>query len=442
MKVGYVGLGALGGELARRFLGRHELCVWDLNPQALDTFRGLGATVASSAADLAKQCDAVVVCLPRSSDVLQLVTGPDGLATGLSAGKIVIDQTSGVPAETRQIATLLAELGVPLMDAAVSASPQIVASGGATLMVAGPDELLERARPLLETMAGTIHRCGDRTGDGQAMKMVNNAMNGACRLGMLEIVAMGIKAGLSLERISTGINESRLGRSQVTEKMLPALAEGRASTRFGLPLMLKDITQAMMLGMEVGVPLPVTSAVRGLLQIGVNSLGPGSQLEDMVGVIGRMAGTDIGPGASGGAESGVTAPDADAVMDLLEAAMFALGQWVTYECTALGVAYGLRIEEISTVINSSSGWSGASRVLLPALLSGDHNPVRPLHEVAGKLRQACALGSRIGAPMFIANQIRCLYEQGVSSADANADVSVMARVIEEASGVSLHPRHA
>ncbi|TPQ38255.1 NAD(P)-dependent oxidoreductase, partial [Cupriavidus pinatubonensis] len=132
MKVGYVGLGALGGELARRFVGKHELHVWDLNPQALETFRAIGAKVATSAADLGKQCEVVIVCLPRSSDVRQLVSGPDGLAAGLSAGKLVIDQTSGIPAETREIASLLSEIGVQMMDAAVSASPQIVASGSAT----------------------------------------------------------------------------------------------------------------------------------------------------------------------------------------------------------------------------------------------------------------------------------------------------------------------
>ncbi|MDW3682802.1 NAD-binding protein [Cupriavidus sp. CV2] len=436
MKVGYVGLGALGGELARRFLGKHELFVWDLNPQALETFRSLGATVATSAADLGKQCDAVVVCLPRSADVLQLVSGPAGLAAGLSAGKIVIDQTSGIPAETRKIASLLSEIGVQMMDAAVSASPQIVASGGATLMVAGPDDVYDRALPLLETMAGTIYRCGNRIGDGQAMKMVNNAMNGACRMGMLEIVAMGIKAGISLERMAVEVNESRLGRSQVTEKMLPALVEGRASTRFGLPLMLKDITQAMMLGMEVGVPLPVTSVVRGLLQVGVNTLGHGSQLEDMVGVIGNMAATSIGPsGAENKPASEAAGLDARAVSALVEAAMFALGQLVTYECTALGVAYGLSVNDISTVINSSSGWSGASRALLPALVAGDRIPVRSLHEVADKLSQACALGSRVGAPMFVANQVRCLYEQAVVDASENADVAEVAGVIEVASGV-------
>lgn len=436
MKVGYVGLGALGGELARRFIGKHELCVWDLNPQALETFRSLGATVATSAADLGKQCEAVVVCLPRSSDVLQLVSGPDGLATGLSAGKMVIDQTSGIPAETRKIASLLSEIGVQMMDAAVSASPQIVASGGATLMVAGPDALYERARPLLETMAGTIYRCGSQIGDGQAMKMVNNAMNGACRMGMLEIVAMGMKAGHPLERMAVEVNESRLGRSQVTEKMLPALVEGRASTRFGLPLMLKDITQAMMLGMEVGVPMPITSIVRGLLQVGVNTLGQGSQLEDMVDVIGRMAGTTIAPSdAERKRDSETAGLDASVVGSFVEAAMFALGQLVTYECTALGVAYGLRLQDIATVINTSSGWSGASRVLLPALLAGDRSPVWSLREVAEKLSQACALGSKVGAPMFVCNQVRCLYEQAAVSAGEKADVAEVAGVVEVAAGI-------
>ncbi|MFP3427678.1 NAD(P)-binding domain-containing protein, partial [Pseudoalteromonas sp. SIMBA_162] len=82
-----------------------------------------------------------------------------------------------VPETTRHIADVLAKSGIDMMDAAVSASPHVVAAGGATLMVAASDGVLERAMPALQAITGTIYRCGSRVGDGQAMKMVNNAMN-------------------------------------------------------------------------------------------------------------------------------------------------------------------------------------------------------------------------------------------------------------------------
>ena len=292
MRIGYIGLGALGSELARRFLPGHTLTVWDLNPAAARAFETAGAGVAPSAAQLARDCDVVLVCLPRSSDVRQLMFGAGGLVEGLSAGKLIIDQTSGVPSETRDIAERLAERGVAMLDAAVSASPHIVAQGAAVLMAGGADDVYERALPVLRAITETIYRCGSRVGDGQAMKMVNNAMNAGCRLGTLEVAAMGVKMGLSLQCIANAMNKGS-ARNQTSEKMLPALAQGKSSTNFALSLMLKDVNQAVALGMKLGVPMPISNVVRGLLQIGLNTLGEQARLEDMVGVIESMAGTRL-----------------------------------------------------------------------------------------------------------------------------------------------------
>jgi 3-hydroxyisobutyrate dehydrogenase len=115
MMIGYIGLGALGGVLARRFLLSHKLVVWDSNPAAVSALEQLGATSAPTAADLGRQCDVVLLCLPRSSDVREVLFGTAGLAEGLSAGKLVIDQTSGIPSETHEIAEHLSVLGVEMI---------------------------------------------------------------------------------------------------------------------------------------------------------------------------------------------------------------------------------------------------------------------------------------------------------------------------------------
>ncbi|CAM4132990.1 6-phosphogluconate dehydrogenase [Bordetella tumbae] len=290
MKIGYIGLGALGGQLARTFLGKHELHVWDANTTVCSAFAEAGAQVATSAIQLARDCEVILLCLPRSADVHQVVFGPGGLSEGLSAGQLVIDQTSGVPAETHAMALELQQRGVVMIDAAVSASPHIVAEGGATLMVGASDEAYERALPVLRAVTKTIYRCGIRVGDGQAMKMVNNAMNAGVRLGTLEVVAMGRGAGLSLTSMTDLLNKGA-ARNQTTVKMLPAIAAGKASTNFSLALQIKDVNQAVVLGMQTGVPMPLMNIVRGLLQIGLNTVGKNAQLEDMVTVIESMAGT-------------------------------------------------------------------------------------------------------------------------------------------------------
>jgi 3-hydroxyisobutyrate dehydrogenase len=437
MKIGYIGLGALGGQLARRFLSAHELCVWDLNANAATAFAEAGAKVAPSAAALASESDVILLCLPRSSDVRELIFGPGGLAEGLSAGKVVIDQTSGVPEETREIAELLARQDVGMIDAAVSASPSIVASGGATLMVSGPDDVVEKSLPALRAITETIFRCGTRVGDGQAMKMVNNAMNAACRLGTLEIAALGVKAGLSLAYLSEFLNREP-ARNQTTLKMLPALVEGKESTNFALSLMLKDVNQAVSLGLTRSVPMPIMNITRGLLQIGLNTIGDRARLEDMVGLVESMAATKLAQARETTKPDVAGSRDAlPAIEDVLINSLECLGRAVTYECVSAGLKYGLKLDDIALVVNRGSGWSDASRTLLPALASGKSESGAAIDSYLGHLKACSSLASRVGAPTLIPNVVLGIFEQAKNQLGGSSSVEQLARMYEETAGVKM-----
>jgi 3-hydroxyisobutyrate dehydrogenase len=426
MKVGYVGLGSLGGVLARQILKHQPLVVWDLNELSVAALAKEGAKAAANAAALARECDIVFLCLPRSSDVEQLTFGNDGLAQGLGQGKLVVDQTSGVPSETRLIAKRLAERGCMMIDAAVSGSPQVAATGGATLMASGPEDVVACALPLLQAIAKTVYRCGARVGDGQAMKMVNNAMNATNRLGTLELVAMGRKAGLSLRAMSEALN-SGSSANLTTERMLPALLEGRESTNFALQLMLKDVNQAVMLGLDVGVPTPVASTVRSLLQVGVNTLGPNARLENVVGLIESQADTRLGRNDA----SSVKGDGLDGeTMAVIAGAVLATSLASTYEGVSIGLKYGLALTDMNDVINKSSGWSAASRKLLPTLIAGAPDLPR-----TGRLRAqaeaAARLAVAVGAPVMLLNAVRSVLE----TADNREEDASFARFYEMASKV-------
>jgi len=290
MRVGYIGLGAMGGALARHLLGKYPLNVLDINKAALDAFEQLGAQTASCPAELARDCDIILLCLPRSSNVRDVVFGPAGLAEGLSAGKIVVDQTSGVPSETRDFACRLAALGVSMFDAPVSGAMATAVAGTISIIASGPSDIFEKALPVLKSISPNVFHCGERVGNGQTMKAINNMMNAGCRLATLEAVAMGRKYGLTLEAMTDALNNTT-GRNYTTQGMLPNIAAGRQSTNFALALQVKDMHQAMLLGVDSGVPLPFANIVRGLLQIGLNILGEDARLEQMIGVIESMAGT-------------------------------------------------------------------------------------------------------------------------------------------------------
>ena len=293
MNIGYIGLGAMGSALARRLLGTHTLSVWDINSAAVASFEKLGASVAPSAAGLASRSDIVLLCLPRSSDVHRVIFGTGGLLEGLSAGKLVIDQTSGVPGETREMAKQLAERGIGMIDAPVSGGVSGAAAGTISIMASGPDDAYNNALPVLSAISPNVFRCGSRVGDGQAMKLVNNVLSAGLRLATLEIVAMGKKMGLSLETMTDVINKGS-GRNRTSKVMMQNLIDGKPSSgSFAMSLMLKDMNQASQLGFECGAPTMITNVVRGLLQIGVNTLGETAQLEQVLGLIESMAATHI-----------------------------------------------------------------------------------------------------------------------------------------------------
>jgi 3-hydroxyisobutyrate dehydrogenase-like beta-hydroxyacid dehydrogenase len=135
-----------------------------------------------------------------------------------------------------------------------------------------------------------VFHVGETVGNGQTMKAVNNMLNGSCRLASLELAAMGRKYGLSMEVMIAALNATT-ATNFTTRGMFPAIAEGRQSTKFRLVLQLKDAYQAVGMGAEKGVSMPLCSLASGMLQLGVNFMGQDAQLEQIIGFVEQMAAT-------------------------------------------------------------------------------------------------------------------------------------------------------
>ena len=220
------------------------------------------------------------------------IFGKGGLVEGLTPGKIVVDQTTGNPDDTRAMAEELAEMGVTMIDAPVSGGPSGADAGTIAIMAGGPPEAFETVKPYLESISPNVVYCGD-IGNGHVVKLVNNTIAACNRLGMLEAVAMGRKYGLSMETMNDVINKAS-GRSGATERVLPAMIEGKDSSNFALGLMLKDVSLATQLGINCGAPMFLHNVVRGLLQHGVYDRGADANLDEMIPVIEAMAGAKFG----------------------------------------------------------------------------------------------------------------------------------------------------
>lgn len=287
MEVGYIGLGVMGGALARRLLASKEIHVFDLCAETLTAFARLGAIPAGTPADLARKCDVIFLCLPRSEDVRQAIFGGNGLLEGLSPGKIIIDQTSGDPNETRAMAAELERRGIRVLDAPVSGGPRAAAAGNIAIMVGGPAAVYESAQSIFDLISLNHVHCGD-IGAGQVLKLINNTISTCNRLAMLEAVALGVKNGLDSATICDLLNKSG-ARSKATENLLPAVIRGQQSSNFALALMLKDLNLANQLAIDSGAPLLFGQLARGVLQAASNALGPDANLDEIADFVGEQA---------------------------------------------------------------------------------------------------------------------------------------------------------
>jgi 3-hydroxyisobutyrate dehydrogenase len=300
MKIGYVGLGAMGGALAQRLAESQDLVVFDQSADAVKRLVGLGASAATDAASLARDCDVIFTCLPTSAIVRQAVFGPGGLAEGLSAGKIVIDQTTGNPAETRAIAAELAAKGVVMLDAPVSGGAKGALAGTIGIYCGGTTEDYERARRVLEAISPNIVYCGD-LGTGHAAKIVQNAIAACNRVITLECAALACREGLTLDMLLPIIKKTS-GWSGGAEGILPAIRTAGKTIDFAIGLMVKDLRLAVGIGNDIGAPMMIANAVTGVFQTCSNVRGPTSNLDEISHIVEEMAGITFTDHAGAGTE--------------------------------------------------------------------------------------------------------------------------------------------
>ncbi|ESY65189.1 MULTISPECIES: NAD(P)-binding domain-containing protein [Mesorhizobium] len=437
MKVGYIGLGAMGGSLARHLVNSHELMVCDLNKRAVTDFVEMGATAASTGAELAHACDIVMLCLPRTSNVREAIFGSGGLQDGITAGKLVVDQTSGVPRETAEIAQRLEKLGVLMLDAPVSGGIPAAQAGAVSIIASGSDAAWEMAAPLLNAMTSKVFRCSDRIGDGQALKLVNNAMGAGYRMVVLELAALGLKAGLSLGEITERLNAGD-GANFTTKKMLVAKLEGKASTDFSLALMVKDLNEALELGLQTGSPMHITSAARNIMQVGLNTLGGGARLEDVFRIVGSLAGVDFDHDDAASDVAAMAETDRSSVLASIESAVDACNHIATIECVAMGIKYGLMTKPMNEVLNSGSAWSLASERVLGSISHGKpYRAGKTIERTIEALRNVARLSAKYGVPAIVSNAVLATFESASNEFGHQSDIGVMVSGFERAKGQSL-----
>ncbi|MBK1661707.1 NAD(P)-dependent oxidoreductase [Paracraurococcus ruber] len=276
--VGFIGLGMMGLPMARSLLRRGRSLV------ACDTSTEARAALAEGAtpgalrfvddpAGLADAADIVVLMLPDSRVVAQVMEGAGGLLPVLRPGQLVIDMGSSLPGETRRLAALAAARGAMVMDAPVSGSVVKARSGTLAIMAGGDDAAWAKAEPVLRDMGEALIRTG-AVGSAHAMKALNNYVYAAGLLATAEALRMAEAAGLDLAVFADVLNASS-GRNVATEtKVKQEILPGRYQGGFQLGLMRKDLETAGTIAAETGFDARALELCRSLWADAVAALGP------------------------------------------------------------------------------------------------------------------------------------------------------------------------
>ena len=291
-RIGILGMGTMGGPMARRLV-ESGFTVTGYEPDQMRAGKAKadGVTLASSPARVAEASDMVLSSLPDVATVRRAYEAADGAIAGARAGMTFIDVSTTDPESWREVAKAAKTKGVECLDAPVSGGPTDAGSGKLIFLIGGEAGVLERCRPVLSVLGHEIHHIGP-LGSGQVLKIVNNVMSVGNVVVAAEAMVLGVRAGLDPQRLYDILSTSG-GRSHHFIKRFPNVLAGDFTPYFGINLSRKDVAIGLNMAASLGLPMPVTSAVRQTYDT-ANAEGFGSL--DMAGVISlyeKWAGVEV-----------------------------------------------------------------------------------------------------------------------------------------------------
>lgn len=282
MKIGFVGLGAMGKPMATNLLAAgYEVYAFDLVEAAVQEMEGKGAKSCKSAGEVASQADAIICSLPNAKIVEGVMCGKDGVLSHCKKGNIIIDMSSVAPNSTKAMAKKAAEYDVSYIDAPVSGGVSGAAAGTLTIMVGADDETFAKVKPVFDVLGKNIYHVGE-VGGGDAIKMVNNLLLGCNMAALSEALTLGVKCGLSVETMREVISVSS-GRSYALDaKLEKFIMADQFNGGFAVDLQYKDLGLALEASRDERVPLPMTAAA---VQVYEAARAKGQGREDMSSVV-------------------------------------------------------------------------------------------------------------------------------------------------------------
>lgn len=262
-QVGMVGVGAMGSALLERLtLAGVRPTVYDIDPQALEAARAMGAEIASSAKAVAQASNLIDVVVRTDQEIFDCTKGKGGVLEGVQPGSLVLLHSTILPQTTRAVADAARPLHVDVIDACMVGVPRVVREGNVSFLVGGAAELVNRARSHLLRMGKQVLHMGP-LGAGNVAKLIKNLVTGAETMVIYEAVQLGEAAGVpyrdALEMMRQVYSDTLLNHWQGTfDPSAP-----HATPHIGHNIFEKDIPLASELARQLGVKIPITEALLG-----------------------------------------------------------------------------------------------------------------------------------------------------------------------------------
>lgn len=259
-KIGFIGLGIMGHGMTHNLLkSGFDVTVWNRTATKMDEFVTAGATAAASPAEVAAQCDIIMICVSDTPDVEAVVLAENGVLAAVSSGKLVIDHSTISPHATLEIAKQLNAKGVQLLDAPISGGSEGAAKGTLSIMIGGAAAQVERAMPYLQAFGKTITHVGPQAA-GQMVKLVNQILVVVTELAVCEALLFAQAGNLDLEQTLNAVKGGAAGSWMLANRG-PQMIARDWRPGFTIDLQQKDLRLVLEAADQLGIPLMATSMV-------------------------------------------------------------------------------------------------------------------------------------------------------------------------------------
>ena len=292
MKIGFIGLGIMGAPMAGHLIAAgHKLFV-NTRGSVPKAIAEAGAKVCTTGAAVAANSDVIIIMVPDTPDVEKVLFGKDGVASGLSKGKIVVDMSSISPIATKHFAARVNVAGAEYLDAPVSGGEVGAKAGSLTIMVGGPEAAFEKVKPLFQKMGKNIPLVGGN-GDGQTTKVANQIIVALTIEAVGEALLFASKAGADPAKVRQALMGG-FAASRILEVHGERMVKRTFDPGFRIELHQKDLNLALSSGQEMGVSLPNTATARELFNACVANGHGKLDHSALVKALELMAGHEIG----------------------------------------------------------------------------------------------------------------------------------------------------